>query len=162
MKQMLNSYKQQSGFTLIESMLTLFILTIGILGIAGLQMQGMRSANLAVQKMAVTVKTQDLIDRMRGNAETPADVELYATVVAANNSCNSGTICSKSQMAAHDKQMWESDLNGALPGTPTKTITTENVLDPDDNTVIVSKRITIVVNWTDRGDGHTYTVRTQL
>ncbi|MDH5473110.1 MAG: type IV pilus modification protein PilV [Gammaproteobacteria bacterium] len=147
MKQIMKSYKNQSGFTLLESILTLFILTIGILGVAGLQMQGMRSANLAMQRMAVTVKTGDLLDRMRANAANIVD---YAAAAGANNGCNSGTNCTAAEMAAHDLLMWRTDLTNSLPGAP---ILTVNVVDPV---------VTITVTWTDRGDDYTYTVTTQI
>ena len=147
MQQPIQSIKKQSGFTLIESILTLFILTIGILGVAGLQMQGMRSANLAIQRMAVTVKTQDLFDRMRANSANIAD---YATSGATNNGCNTGTSCSAAQMVSHDLFMWRNDLTSALPGVPTLNIN------------IVASVVTVAVQWTDRGDNYSYTVTTQI
>ena len=64
--------KQHQGFTLIEAMLALFILTIGILGVAGMQMEGMRSSNMALQRTIVAMKTQEMIERMRANSGAPS------------------------------------------------------------------------------------------
>ena len=71
--------KFEQGFTLIESLMALFVLTIGILGVAGLQMQGMRFSNMALQLTIVVMKTQEIIERMRANStwdekkRTPAE-----------------------------------------------------------------------------------------
>ena len=143
----IKSFKNQSGFTLLEAMLTLFIMTIGILGVAGMQMQGMRSADLAMQRMNVTVKTQDLLDRMRVNS---ANLAGYTAGAGADNGCNTGTNCTAAAMAAHDLQMWRTDLMSELPGVPVLTV---NFVDP---------LVTVTVSWTDRGDNHTYTVNTQI
>ena len=59
---------QQQGFTLIEALLALFILSIGLLGIAGMHVEGMKSSNIALQRMVVTIKTQDLLDRTRASS----------------------------------------------------------------------------------------------
>ena len=147
MNHVIKNYKHQSGFTLLEAMLTLFIMTIGVLGVAGLQMQAMRSADLTMQRMTVTVKTQDLLDRMRANT---ASLASYTAAAGADGGCNTGTNCTAAAMAANDLLMWRADLISQLPGTPVLTVT---VVDP-----VVS----VTVSWTDRGENHSYIVKTQI
>ena len=162
MNQINKSYKKQSGFTLLESVLTLFILTIGILGVAGLQMEGMRSASLAMQRTIVTLKTQDLLDRMRANTINAA---AYASTTAAPRQCNSGTDCTGADMVAHDLYMWGSDLDTALPGTVTRTVQAASInagyIDPATG-FVVNHLVTITVTWSDRGTAYTYEVATQI
>ncbi|HEX5637751.1 MAG TPA: type IV pilus modification protein PilV, partial [Gammaproteobacteria bacterium] len=55
------------GFALIEAMLALFVLTIGVLGVAGLQIRAMQSGSVAMQRTFVSMKTQELIERMLAN-----------------------------------------------------------------------------------------------
>lgn len=141
-------------------------MTIGLLGVAGLQMEGMRSANLSMQRTVVTIKTQDLLDRMRANA---INVGAYATTTAAARQCNSGTNCSGADMVAHDLYMWGTDLDSALPGTVTKTITATTVNDAGGNPytdpetgAVINYLVTVTVTWSDRGANYNYTVTTQI
>ncbi len=161
--------KTQSGFTLMESLLTLFILSVGMLGVAGLQVQSLRSGSVAMQRMAVAIKAQEMMDRMRANmvkkitAGTGAQTDkellisakeqtmaLYASTAGVNSPCLNGTICSAAEMVAFDIYQWETELQNFLPGTPTSTITVNNLT------------VSINVTWTDRGDTFNYSVTSQI
>jgi type IV pilus assembly protein PilV len=161
--------KTQTGFTMIESLLTLFILSVGMLGIAGLQVQSLRSGSVAMQRMAVAIKAQEMMDRVRANmvekmvgstgAQTDKEILLnarqqtiaiYASATAANSPCMGGTVCDEDAMAAYDLYQLEYELDNLLPGTPTPTITVNN------------SNITITITWTDRGDAFSYSVTSQI
>lgn len=147
-----SSTKKQQGFTLLESLITLFILTIGLLGVAGLNLQGMRAGSVATQRMVVTIKVVDLFERMTSN---PDNIALFATQPVADKGCNNaGTVCSVPDMISHDLFMFQTDLNAALPGVPVVDIT------QDITTTIPS--ITVRVDWTDRNESYFYQVSTQL
>lgn len=60
----------QAGFTLVEVLVTIIVLAIGVLGLAGLQLASMRSNHSAFLRTQATLAANDLIDRMRIN---PAD-----------------------------------------------------------------------------------------
>jgi type IV pilus assembly protein PilV len=53
------------GFTLVEVVVTLFIIGIGALGVAGLQLAAMRSNHSAFLRSQVTLAAYALVDRMR-------------------------------------------------------------------------------------------------
>ena len=74
--------RKRNGFTLVEVMVTMIVLAIGILGLAGLQLAGMRSNYSAYQRTQAILAASDLIDRMR---VSPADFAgaAYATSAAA-------------------------------------------------------------------------------
>ena len=153
---------KQQGFTLIEALLALFILTIGLLGIAGMHVEGMKSSHIAMQRMVVTIKTQDLLDRIRANANnTSVALSNYKVVVASNQACNSGIDCTVENMMSHDLFLWQSDLNANLPGNPVYDFTMTAVIDPATNAV-VSQLVTVNVNWSDRGNAQSYSVTTQI
>jgi len=62
-----HSPQQQRGTSLIEALITVLILTIGLLGVAALQaraLQGNQGANLQSQATALAY---DIVDRMRAN-----------------------------------------------------------------------------------------------
>jgi len=56
---------RQRGFTLVEVLVTIIIMSIGLLGIAGLQLASMRSNHSAYLRTQATLAAYDLIDRMR-------------------------------------------------------------------------------------------------
>lgn len=55
------------GFTLVEVLVAVLILAVGLLGLAGLQLTGMRANDSAERRMRATVAVQDVLERMRVN-----------------------------------------------------------------------------------------------
>lgn len=160
----LKSTSSQSGFTMLESLVTLLILTIGVLGVAGLQMQGMRSGGMALQRTIVVMKTQEIIERMRINrGKNGSNLVNYSAGVAASGGCNSGTVCTAAAQAAHDLFSWQQDLTAMLPApAPVTTITAAAGPDKDSPYVV-----TVTVNWNaSNGSGTalalTYNVNAQI
>lgn len=146
------SINKQGGFTLLESLIALFVLTIGILGVAGLQMQGMRAGNVAKQRMLAVSYSEELLERIRAN---PAGVDNYAGA-SKSYACSAGQICGPDTMAADDLFIWNAGLINAMPGEPTADITVLPVnnitLDPGN----VGRIINIDISWVDRGDTYTF------
>lgn len=105
------------GFTLIEVLVTLVVLAIGLLGLAGLQASSLKHNNNAYQRTQATFLAYDILDRMRAN---PMGVE------AGNyNAINTGTPptspacittgCTPAQLADNDIVEWSTDLTAVLP-----------------------------------------------
>ena len=57
----------QHGFTLLEVLIALLILSIGLLGLAALQTTGLRSNTMATTRTHATQLAYDIADRMRAN-----------------------------------------------------------------------------------------------
>jgi len=57
----------QGGFTLLEVLIALLILSIGLLGLAALQTTGLRSNQMASMRTLATTTAYDITDRMRAN-----------------------------------------------------------------------------------------------
>lgn len=138
---------------MLEAMLTLFVLTIGVLGVAGLQMQGLRTSGVAMQRVIVTMKVYELTERMRANI---AGITNY-TSTGSDQGCNSGTTCTPANMAAHDVYMFQNELNNLLPGTATVNI---NVTPPAQTDSPATAAIT--VTWTDRSDTFSYSTTADI
>ncbi len=60
---------KQSGFSLIEVMIAALILSIGILGVAGLQIIGMKSTHQSFMKQQAVSVMQSLTERMHSNKQ---------------------------------------------------------------------------------------------
>jgi type IV pilus assembly protein PilV len=59
--------RAQSGFTLIEVLVAIVVLSIGLLGLAGLQATGLRHNQSAGFRSTATVLAYDIADAMRAN-----------------------------------------------------------------------------------------------
>lgn len=57
-------YRQQ-GFTLMEVLVTVVVVTVGLLGLAALQLSAMKSNHSAMLRTQATVLAADLLDRIR-------------------------------------------------------------------------------------------------
>ena len=69
---------KQAGFTMIEVLITIAILLLGLLGLAGLQMQISVAELEAFQRAQALVLVQDMVDRMAANkAELRANPGSY-------------------------------------------------------------------------------------
>jgi type IV pilus assembly protein PilV len=56
-----------AGFTLVEVLVALVVLSIGLLGVAGLQIVGLRGNLSAASRTQASYLAEDIIDRMRAN-----------------------------------------------------------------------------------------------
>lgn len=61
------SKSKQTGFTLIEILVTILIFSIGLLGLAALQSTALKSNHSAYQRSQAIFLAYDMIDRMRAN-----------------------------------------------------------------------------------------------
>ena len=104
----------QLGVTLIELLITMVIVSIGVLGLAGVQVLSLKQAREAGQKMVALQAANDLLDRIRVNPN--ADYSWPAGAAAAN--CAS-TTCTPAQMAVFDLTLWDCRLG--QPSTACKT-----------------------------------------
>lgn len=110
--------RTQRGFTLIEVLVTVIILAIGLLGLAGLQLSGMRYTHSAYQRSQATILCNDVIDRMRVNRLVAATGAYNIAIGAApaNVSCiGTGANCDPDNLAKADLSEWKQSLAAILP-----------------------------------------------
>ena len=64
----MTSRSYNTGSSLIETLVTVIVLAIGLLGIATLQLQSKRTNFEAIQRSTASMLTNEIIERMRNNA----------------------------------------------------------------------------------------------
>ena len=76
-------HQTQSGFSLIEILITLVILAFGLIGLAGLQAVGLKNSQSSLIRSQATLAGYDILDRMRSNCSAALngnyDLALSAT-----------------------------------------------------------------------------------
>jgi type IV pilus assembly protein PilV len=101
-----------SGFTIIEVLIAIFVLTVGLLGVAGMQMIGLKNNNNAALRTQAVFLAQDIADRMRAN---PGALATYAATPNCASVCSPGSGCSPAELANYDRCAWD-DAVSQLPG----------------------------------------------
>lgn len=112
----------QHGFTLLEILVAIVVLSIGLLGLAGLQAVSLNNNQIAYFRSIATQQAYDMADRMRANLGTPTtggvragDYDNLTAITPADPGClTSG--CSASQMATTDHSQWNTINARLLPG----------------------------------------------
>jgi len=66
----------QAGFSLVEVMIAVFVLAIGLLGAAGMQLSALKYTDSSRMNSQASFIVYDIIDRMRANAD-PIQLEQY-------------------------------------------------------------------------------------
>lgn len=114
-----------NGFTLLEVLITVVVFSVGLLGLAGLQVKSLKLAQDSFSRTVATMLAEEMADRMRANRSATALglTSAYNNPVgnsAGNPSClgkdSSGnlidTTCSANEMAQHDFYEWYSRIQG--------------------------------------------------
>jgi type IV pilus assembly protein PilV len=102
--------KYQLGISLIESMIATLIISLGILGVAGMQMIAMKGNSHAVQQGQASDVMNGLLERMRSNVAavyaddyTITDSSTYQCGTALSKNCEDGvTKCNGTELAKSD------------------------------------------------------------
>lgn len=107
------------GFTLLEVLIAVVILSIGLLGLAALQAIALRNNAQSYERSQATALAYEIADVMRanrvaaGNGAFLLDAGASAPAVA---SCeNADATCTRSQMAAYTLGDWHRRLSTLLP-----------------------------------------------
>lgn len=106
---------KQSGFSLIEIMVAALILSIGILGVAGLQMLGMKGTHQSSMKQQAMNIVQSLTERMHANKQGVAAGN-YVIADSTVFDCSVLPSCSGSSSACTIAEIATVDLNNLICG----------------------------------------------
>jgi type IV pilus assembly protein PilV len=119
--------RRQGGATLIEVMVAVLVLSIGMLGIAGLTSASMRYSQGSWARATVASALTDFADRVRSNPAATATAyvqatDTYATQQGSSYALTYGTdcsttsaACSGADLAAYQLEQWRLSVKRSLP-----------------------------------------------
>ncbi len=120
-----STHQQQRGATLIEALVSILVLSLGLLGMAGLQLNALSYQKSSWATHRIAELTSDISERIRANPTGATDgnytyTATYSTAKTAtitSNLCRtSGTDCTTAQIANDDLSSWLIKAQNTLPG----------------------------------------------
>lgn len=162
------------GFTLIEVLVALLVMSLGLLGIASTLIAAMHSSTSTYLQQQAVQASYDILERMRSNlvlanatgSGNPYVVGATApSATAPSPNCATVTTCTSANMAAYDVWEWQTQVKNSLPGGV-------GSISAAAGATSGTTQITIQLTWSDQpaqttfnptGSANaTYTVTTQL
>lgn len=139
------------GFSLIEVLIALIVLSVGMLGIAGLYVHGMQAGRTSMFRHHAVTLAGDVADRIRANPTAGvAYVDTLTPAAAPGTNCIAGgTDCTPAEMAANDMYLWDQQAGATLPD--------GDVTVAYDNGEVPSV-YTVTVAWSEAGTAPSYQI----
>lgn len=145
-KHSIRAIRHTRGFSLIEVLVALIIMSVGMLGIASLYVQSMQAGRTSLFRHNAVTLAGDVADRIRAN---PTAGAAYAGAGADFNCIAQGTNCSAPQMAAQDVLVWSDQATNSLP---------DGAVDILFDNAVAPPTYQITVRWNEPEGAQNYTV----
>ncbi|MFK7814876.1 MAG: type IV pilus modification protein PilV [Gammaproteobacteria bacterium] len=147
---------KHTGFTLMEVLVALAVLSIGLLGMAGMQLFSLKSSHDAYKRTQATLFAYDLIEKMRANRDEALsggyDSALNAIPATVPN-CQISN-CSTTQVANYELAEWKCGL-GSYTGNVScaAPLNATPILPNGDGSVDRNGNVfTITITWDERNN----------
>lgn len=138
--------QRTAGLTLVEILITLLVISIGLLGVAGLHAMSLRNNYDALMRSHASALAGDIIDRMRANSAAVMVGGDYDEI----DFDEDVEIEDDSPQATIDVAEWKETLDSQLPD------------GKGAITVKASGVVTIEVQWGERGNNMSFITETEI
>ena len=139
---------RQRGATLIESLVSLIILAIAIIGMLGVQARTLMDTNTAAGRTQAMLLIDDLSARIKANPGGYAALVGYVfddTRTAGSTDCTSAA-CNATDLAAYDLDRWQENIQSSMPGARYHTfVSSDNSAATTGN-----RQLGVLIGWTLR------------
>jgi type IV pilus assembly protein PilV len=120
---------RQRGAGLVEALIAILILSIGLLGMLGMQTASLKFEQTSWIRSAVAINVSGLADRIRANSGALAPAYAFSDTYANERTaiendvnhftptvdCNANS-CTAAELAAYDLLAWRRQINDQMPG----------------------------------------------
>ena len=104
------------GFSLIEALVTLVVLSIGMLALANLQLQTLVDSRTASMRNFAALMAYNLADQVRSNETAVTNGTFNSPKNTPEPNCYAAAGCDPNQMATTAYATWLEDIKAAMPG----------------------------------------------
>ena len=106
---------KQKGFSLLEVLVALFILSTGLIGLAGLQLQGIKEGRDAYYRTQAILLSSSISEQMRTNTGAVQAGHYQLASSQFTMSCYTVTGCTAVELAGHELALWQQIVSERLP-----------------------------------------------
>jgi type IV pilus assembly protein PilV len=111
----LTTARREGGFSLFEVLITVVVISIGLLGLAGLQFAGLRAVNNAQDHTQATLLAQDIAERIHANpGSNYGGISLESSSSVSPQVCDISQACDPPRLLAYDKYQWQQMIGQPL------------------------------------------------
>lgn len=160
--------RNQSGFSMLEVLITLGISIIGLVGLASLQLQTTRAVNDTANRSHAIWIAEDLANRIRANRINIANYDTGGNPIDCNNFAaqkvcssyhngegvvNAAADCTGAEVAVFD--LWELACGTSpnVANSNTRTSGTDYLPNSEVEVSVVNSRVDITIRWDGRTSG---------
>jgi type IV pilus assembly protein PilV len=134
--------KNVHGFTLLEVLITVLILSLGMLGVGAALITVHRSTSSSYLQQQGVQLASDIVERMRQNYTVAQaggyNVDYLGGVVSPPAVMCDAVACTSTDLAIYDLWQWQSTVNGLLPIVEAKVVVTPTATGAGDAIVTVT------------------------
>lgn len=146
-------FRHGRGFSIVEALVALVVLSVGMLGIAALYVESLRAGRTAVYRTQAVNLAADMADRIRANRTAPNWALPAGAAPTTHNCVNGGVICTPNQLAEEDQATWLDTIRNQLPGNGVNTANGTIDVDP----LASPPQYQITVSWFEPGEAQALT-----
>jgi len=151
------NYRNQQGVTLIEILVTVLILAIGGLGVASLQLAGLKYSSGSYARTQAVILADDMANRIKSNRRlaldlnnqngtvggaSPYRVAAFGTTVTSTRNCLEAE-CDRDELAQHDLSVWLDEVARVLPAGQGRILTEDRA----DTEGVLLRHFQIELQW---------------
>jgi len=146
---------RQAGITLVEVMVTVLILAVGSLGIASLQLAGLKYSSGSYARTQITILSDDMANRLKSNrifalnqnpdgnfGDSPYVLPDLTGAQPVGRNCITEQ-CSEAEFAAYDLATWTNEIARTIPSGRGQLLVVDNV-GPDG---LTDRQFQIQIEW---------------
>lgn len=138
--------QRERGVSLIESLVSLLVLALGILGMLGVQLKTMSDNQTATHRVIAARLAEDFFERIKANSAGTGSVANYnlnsswtrVTARPLADLCTANA-CDAARLASYDLWAWQTNVINTLPGGNATTFISPS--DPEQLGVMVAWRL---------------------
>ncbi len=152
-----NRIRSNQGFTLIEILVAVLILSIGLLGLAALQTASVGNNKYAMQRSQAQMFAFDIIERMRANrdAATAGEYDIAITTTTV-------TLSAPPLPSEIDLDDWRTSMLLVTTGTVRNAGLPSGISSVATTNVGGEFLVTVTIQWNEKGNAQAFVMETQL